>query len=142
MSPAQSWRDLLAWLSQLQRIQNAAFLTIVSVSTFISTNILWSSTMRSLSTAPARAATETPRTTVQPDEHSFGDVLSQVASVLWPRKTAAHLAAKAGCTERAVEFYFSGDREWSGPAVTAIVSEILTRHAMRSVKGRARQTAQ
>lgn len=97
--------------------------------------------MASLSTGARRATTETPRTHVRPSEQSFGDVLSEVASVLWPRKTAAHLAAKAGCTERAVEFYLSGDREWSGPAVTAIVSEILTRHALRSVS-RGKQTSQ
>lgn len=78
---------------------------------------------------------------MQANEQSFGDVLSDVASVLWPKKTAAHLAAKAGCSERAAEFYMAGDREWSGPAVTAIVSEILTRHAMRNIS-RAKQATQ
>jgi hypothetical protein len=97
--------------------------------------------MSSLSGTSRRATTETPRTTVRDDEQSFGDVLSEVASVLWKKKTAAHLAAKAGCTERAAEFYLAGDREWSGPAITAIVSEILLRHAERSAR-RAKQTTQ
>lgn len=98
--------------------------------------------MPSVSTAGRRATIETTRTTVQSNEQSFGDVLSDVASVLWPKKTAAHLAAKAGCTERAAEFYMAGDREWSGPAVTAIVSEILTRHAMRNINRAKQQPTQ
>jgi hypothetical protein len=82
---------------------------------------------------------ETGRTGDQEDERSFGACLSQVARTLWPSKTAAHIAAAAGCTERAAEFYLAGDREWSGDALAAIVSEILKRHQMRNVKITARK---
>jgi hypothetical protein len=68
------------------------------------------------------------------DEQSFAVVLSNVARMLWPSKTAAHIAAAVGCTVRAAEMYLAGDREWSGDALAAIVSEILKRHAMRNVR--------
>lgn len=60
--------------------------------------------------------------------------MGDLARLLWPAKTAAKLAAASGCTERAAEFYLAGDRDWSGDAITAIVSEILKRHSMRNVK--------
>ena len=46
----------------------------------------------------------------------------------------AHVATLVGCTERAAEFWLSGQRDWSGDAIAAIVSEILKRHSMRNVK--------
>ncbi len=58
-------------------------------------------------------------------EQSFPGKLAIVARALWPRKTAAHLAARAGCSERAAKFYLAGDREWSAAAVSAVISEIL-----------------
>ena len=67
-------------------------------------------------------------------EQSFGSILADVARLLWPHKTAAHVAAIVGCSERAAEFYLAGDREWSGDALAAIVAEILKRHHMRNVK--------
>jgi hypothetical protein len=86
----------------------------------------------------ANEARESGRTSDRQDEQVFGACLSQVARTLWPSKTAAHIAAAAGCTERAAEFYLAGDREWSGDALAAIVSEILKRHAMRNVRVAAR----
>jgi hypothetical protein len=90
--------------------------------------------MSSLSGSARVAAIETSRTTDRDDEQLFGSCLADVARTLWPAKTAAHIAAAAGCTERAAEFYLAGDREWSGVALAAIVSEILKRHSMRNVK--------
>ena len=77
---------------------------------------------------------ETVRTPDRQDEQLFGACLADVARTLWPSKTAAHIAAAAGCSERAAEFYLAGEREWSGDALAAIVSEILKRHAMRNVR--------
>lgn len=94
--------------------------------------------MGTTSTVPRVGTIETIRTDDRRDEQLFGECLSEVARTLWPSKTAAHIAAAAGCTERAAEFYLAGDREWSGDALAAIVSEILKRHAMRNVKVRAR----
>lgn len=74
------------------------------------------------------------RTVVRLDEQLFASTLADVARLLWPAKTAAHIAAAAGCSERAAEFYLAGDREWSGDAIAAIVSEILKRHSMRNIK--------
>lgn len=68
------------------------------------------------------------------DEQLFGSCLADVARLLWPTKTAANVAASVGCTERAAEFWLSGQRDWSGDAIAAIVSEILKRHAMRNVR--------
>lgn len=74
------------------------------------------------------------RTLVQGSEQSFGSILSEVARLLWPAKTAAHVAAVVGCSERAAEFYLAGDRDWSGDALGAIVAEILKRHSMRNFR--------
>lgn len=97
--------------------------------------------MRQLSTALRRATTETARTPVRADEQLFGDVISQIASTLWPDNTAANVAAITGCSVRAVEYYLAGQRDWSGDAIATIVAEILTRHKMRNVKIRAREEA-
>lgn len=58
-------------------------------------------------------------------ERSFPRKLTVCARALWPHKTAAHLAARAGCSERAAKFYLAGDREWSGAAISAVIAEIL-----------------
>lgn len=94
--------------------------------------------MRALSTGSQAGTSKTIRTIDRDDEQMFGSVLSEVARTLWPAKTAAHVAAAAGCTERAVEFYLAGHRDWSSDALSAIVTEILRRHALRNVKVRPR----
>lgn len=63
-----------------------------------------------------------------------GSVLSEIAAKLWPSNTAANIAAKIGCSVRAAERYLGGQREWSGDAIAAIVTEILERHRMRHVR--------
>ena len=98
--------------------------------------------MRALSRELSTAAIETKRAIGGADEQLFGSdrtVLSSVARTLWPHKTAAHLAAATNCSVRAAEMYLGGQREWSGDAIAAIVSEILKRHAMRNVKVSARR---
>jgi len=45
--------------------------------------------------------------------------------VLWPRKTAAHLAARADAGERAAKYWISGERRPSAKAVAAVVDEML-----------------
>lgn len=69
---------------------------------------------------------------------SVASVLTDIAKTLWPANTAPHLAALCRCSVRAAERYLGGQREWSGDAIAAIVSEILRRHSMRHVKVRAR----
>jgi hypothetical protein len=69
-----------------------------------------------------------------------GDVLSDIASVLWPTNTAPCLADEIGkirlepCPVRTAERYLGGQRDWSSDAVAAIVSEIMRRHGMRNMK--------
>lgn len=92
--------------------------------------------MRAVSQSEVVGATEFDRSDVRGDEQMFGSVLADIAKKLWPKSTAANLAAEIGCSERAVEFYLAGDRKWSGDAIAAIVAEILKRHAMRNVKVR------
>lgn len=79
-------------------------------------------------------AIESTRTDVRSTEQSFGSIIGDVARLLWPTKTAAHVAAVVGCSERAAEFYLAGQREWSGDALAAIVAEILKRHGMRNAR--------
>ena len=90
--------------------------------------------MRAVSGAQRAPAIETGRSIVEEDEQLFGDAISAVARTLWPTKTAANIAASANCSVRAAEFYLAGERDWSGDALAAIVSEILKRHAMRNVR--------
>ena len=71
-------------------------------------------------------AIEMQGTPIPRRERSFPGKFARVARLLWPHKTAAHLAARAGCSERAAKFYLAGDREWSAAAVGAIISELLT----------------
>lgn len=95
--------------------------------------------MRTASQRVIPQATETARTVVQQPEQSFGSILSDVSRLLWPAKTAAHVAALVGCSERAAEFYLAGHREWSGDAIAAIIAEVLKRHHMRNVRVVAKQ---
>lgn len=90
--------------------------------------------MRGLSTAAFARSIGSARTVVRLPEQSFGSILGDVARLLWPAKTAANIAAAAGCSERAAEFYLAGAREWSGAAVAAIVAEVMRRHSLRNFK--------
>lgn len=90
--------------------------------------------MSGVSPQPRRRGTENDRPVVRQDEQLFGDVLSEIATTLWPDNTAANIAASADCSVRAAEYYLGGQRDWSGDAIAAIVSEILKRHKMRNVR--------
>ena len=81
--------------------------------------------MRESSTAGAGGAIAMRGTPVPGRERLFPRNLVVCARALWPRKTAAHLAARAGCSERAAKFYLSGDREWSAAAVGAVINALL-----------------
>lgn len=95
--------------------------------------------MRALSAVPKSEPTETDRQDWRETDTSVGEVLSDIAKrVLWPENTAPSLAAVCGCSVRQAERFLGGRCEFSGPAIAAIVSEILKRHSMRNVKVRAR----
>ena len=79
-------------------------------------------------------AIKTARNDLRADEETFGSIFTDVARLLWPSKTAAHVAALVGCSERNAEFWLSGKQKWSGDAIAAIVAEILRRHSMRNAK--------
>lgn len=78
-------------------------------------------------------------------DRMVADVLEDIAKTLWPKNTAACLAAciilpnGKNPDPRTVERYFEGKRTWSGDAIAAIVSEILKRHQMRNVRVTARK---
>lgn len=61
-------------------------------------------------------------------EHPFPTVpakkFASVAKLLWPRKTAAELAFRAGVGERAAKHWLSGAREPSHAAYMAVLKEI------------------
>jgi hypothetical protein len=65
------------------------------------------------------------------DEQTFASVLADVARLLWSTKTAANIAAAAKCSERAAQFYLSGQRDWSADAMAAVILEVLKRHLAR-----------
>ena len=93
--------------------------------------------MRTVSARGGAADSEVIHTIADANEQSFGavgSVLSSIARMLWPHKTAANLAAATNCSVRAAEMYLAGDRDWSGDAIAAVVSEILRRHAMRNIR--------
>lgn len=83
--------------------------------------------MRESSESPvAYVARQMRGTRIPRGEQSFPrNKLADVARVLWPQKTAANLAARANCSERAAKFYLAGTREWSAAAQAAIVSAML-----------------
>jgi hypothetical protein len=72
--------------------------------------------------------------TDQSDEQMFVSVLADLSRMLWPKKTAANIAAVTGCSVRAAQFYLDGQRDWSGDALAAIVAEVLKRHAKRNIR--------
>ena len=83
--------------------------------------------------------TESNRHERRSTDTSVGDVLSDIAKqILWPENTAAHIAAKAGCSVRQAERYLGG-HDWSGDAVAAVMQEILDRRKMRNVRVAARR---
>lgn len=90
--------------------------------------------MHGLSNTAFARATETHCPDGQVDDQMVRDVLADAARMLWPAKTPENLAACIGCTVRAAARYLAGDREWSGDALAAVVSEILKRHGMRNFK--------
>lgn len=94
--------------------------------------------MRTASSMALAPASRTARSELRSDEENFGPILADIARLLWPSKTAAHIAAAIGCTERNAEFYLAETQKWSGDAVAAIVAEVLKRHAMRNVKIKSR----
>jgi hypothetical protein len=53
-----------------------------------------------------------------------------VARALWPRKTAAELAFRAGVSERAAKFWLSGKRDPSHDALMVILDKISGRRRL------------
>lgn len=49
-----------------------------------------------------------------------------VARVLWPKKTSAELAFRAGVTERAAKYWLAGKREPSAAAFKAVFDEMMS----------------
>lgn len=72
----------------------------------------------------ARFSTKSRSTLVRPHERLFGGKFGRVARAIWPSKTAAHLAAAVGVTERAAEYWIAGQREPSAAALVALINEI------------------
>lgn len=48
-----------------------------------------------------------------------------IVRALWPDKPALNLAQRIGCSERAANFYITGERKVSAHAVAVIVNEML-----------------
>lgn len=74
----------------------------------------------------AAASTAKRGTPIPCGEHPFPG-FAVAARALWPNKTAAHLAAGAGVTERAAKFWLAGQRDPSAEAFKAVLDEIMAR---------------
>jgi len=48
-----------------------------------------------------------------------------VCAALWPIKPALNLAQRAGCTERAADFYIKGKRKPNARVALAVYAEII-----------------
>lgn len=90
--------------------------------------------MHGLSARECAGGSGIVRTDVRATEQLFVSTVADIARTLWPQDTAPNVASAAGCSVRAAEYYLAGDRDWSGDAIAAIVSEILRRHSMRNVR--------
>lgn len=82
--------------------------------------------MHGLLGATNARAIESGRTLVPSGEHPFPAFVVTVRA-MWPDKTAAHLAAAAGVSERCAKFWLSGDRAPSTTAFMAIMDRITGR---------------
>ena len=82
--------------------------------------------MRVSSRSFADLSTQTRGTPIPRREHPF-PVFVAVARAIWPRKTAANLAAQSHVTERAAKFWLAGAREPSAQAFKAVLDKIMER---------------
>lgn len=87
--------------------------------------------MRAISQSEVAGAIEIDRRQLRSTEESFASVIGAVARLLWPKGTAAEVAALVGCSVRNAELYLSGTQKWSGDALAVIFAEILRRHLAR-----------
>jgi hypothetical protein len=82
--------------------------------------------MRTESGVAFRRTSAIQRTAVPEREHPFPAFVITVRA-MWPDKTAAHLAAACGVSERCAKFWLSGDRAPSTTAFMAIMDRITGR---------------
>lgn len=83
--------------------------------------------MRSAWDETNACAREIQGTSIPAGEHPFPAFVI-VVRALWPKKTAAHLAAAAGVTERCAKYWLSGDRAPSMAAFMAVLERITGRN--------------
>ena len=83
--------------------------------------------MRTASATAVAVAIKIRRTPVPGWVHPFPAFVVTVRA-LWPAKTAAHLAAASGVSERCAKFWLSGDRAPSTAAFMAVFDRITERH--------------
>ena len=68
-----------------------------------------------------------------PREHLFkggrprgpANKFGTIVRALWPDKPGLNLAQRIGCSERAANFYITGERKVSAQAVAVILNEII-----------------
>lgn len=80
--------------------------------------------MRSVYEERAAEAREIDRQTRRDTDKIVGRKFGRVAKLLWPGKTAAHLAAIAGRTERTAERWLSGEFEPPAIVIAAVIVEL------------------
>jgi hypothetical protein len=83
--------------------------------------------MRSVYEERRAEATEIDRQIRRGADKIVGRKFGAVAKLLWPFKTAAHLATIASSTERTAERWLSGEFEPPAIVIAAIIVEITKR---------------
>lgn len=83
--------------------------------------------MRSVYEERATEAREIERHLRRGTDKIVGRKFGPVAKLLWPTKTAAHIAAIAGRDERTAERWLAGEFEPPGIVLAAVMVEITKR---------------
>ena len=70
---------------------------------------------------------EIQRTLVQGDARLCSSKFGKHCKLIWPSKTAEHLALAVGCSVRAAAYELSGERPPSDKTMLVVINEIFRR---------------
>lgn len=83
--------------------------------------------MRSVYEERVAEATQIERTLVQGNARLCSSKFGKHCKIIWPVKTAEHLALAVGCSVRAAAYEISGERPPSDKSMLVIINEIFAR---------------
>ena len=83
--------------------------------------------MRSVYERASAEQIEIQRTIVQGDARLCSSNFGKHCKVIWPTKTAEHLALAVGCSVRAAAYELSGERPPSDKSMLVVINKIFER---------------